>query len=308
MPLAGGAAETLPGFYSWVNPDGFTAAAEGFYITATSNSVGRLFLARSAYYTTATGWESLVVASGLTSPGQICGISGSTLYLVTGLGTAITAVNTGTGVATTAVSGLTATASCAFDAGGSGDLILGDEANILVVPAASLASLPVTRGSLSPVFNVGTTSGAPSSATVIMGIAGKTATSTFYVFKGGYRTATPSTAATSQVLRVESTGTTTLWTGLTVIAGPKYPSTSAPFWFGGGLALSSSNELYATRVESSNYMWRLASADTAASNTAAAVVGTGGQVTTNSLRSTNYVSILGTSIYTAKGGAVYQAC
>ena len=177
-----------------------------------------------------------------------------------------------------------------------------------MVPAASLASLPVTRGSLSPVFNVGTTSGAPSSATVIMGIAGKTATSTFYVFKGGYRTATPSTAATSQVLRVESTGTTTLWTGLTVIAGPKYPSTSAPFWFGGGLALSSSNELYATRVESSNYMWRLASADTAASNTAAAVVGTGGQVTTNSLRSTNYVSILGTSIYTAKGGAVYQAC
>lgn len=125
-----------------------------------------------------TGWEMVVVATGLNSPGQICGVVGGKLYYVSDTNTAIKVVSLASlpGTPATAVSGLTTTLACSFDVGGSGDLIFADGGDVFVVPAASLAgTLPVAKSSLTAVRNAGTTAGAPNSgATVISSVVGTT--------------------------------------------------------------------------------------------------------------------------------------
>jgi len=101
---------------------------------------------------------------------------------------------------TTVISGLTRTVACTFDTGGSGDLVLGDDADVLVVSAASLAgTLPILRSSLTPKFNVGATG---SSGTTITGLVATTgSTHMYFVFKVGLLSSLQSRRGVARRLR-----------------------------------------------------------------------------------------------------------
>lgn len=68
----------------------------------------------------------------LDNPGQICGMVGTKLYIITGsvgtkgAGTKITSFDTSNSQTADVVTGLTAVTACAFDAAGGGDLLIGD--------------------------------------------------------------------------------------------------------------------------------------------------------------------------------------
>jgi len=185
-PLAGGSASQV--LFGWSTPIGLAATSDGFYVTETTNAAGKLLLARSAYYTSASGWESLVVADGLRAVGQVCGKSGNNVFLITHENTKITAVDVSVSPATVAfaVTGLSTIFACSVDEGGTGDLIFADGADIYVLSASALGTM-VDKSSLTPVANVGSTANAPGTATIITSLRGNTTSKTFFVFKVGCR-------------------------------------------------------------------------------------------------------------------------
>ena len=121
---------------------------------------------------------------------QLCGIYGTTAYLLVAGTTKIITVNINTGATADAVTGLTADGTaCALDAAGSGALIVatGSNANgkIYVVPAAT--TLPVAASGLTAAASLTLPTSMP-----IFAVAGLSASSTFYVSIAGNRTYDPS--------------------------------------------------------------------------------------------------------------------
>ena len=118
-----------------------------------------------------------------------------------------------------------------------------DGGAVLVVTAAT--TLPVARSSLSPVV----TATASTPTTVIMSVAGMTATSTFYISLAGQinQAVSPSTYPyNAQVLRKTPSTTTTLYSSIASAGTLKYPWGSGSGtinYFGAYLTLSSANEL-----------------------------------------------------------------
>lgn len=167
-----------PGAEGWCHLAGPSQPANWAATLCASPSQGVVLKSRqNVAGSPATGWETVVVASGLTTPGQICGILNGKLYVVTDSGTAISVIPLASlpATPTTAVSGLSATLACSLDLGGSGDLILADGADVYAVPAASLAgALPIPKASLTSKGNVGPTATAPGTASIITSVIGTT--------------------------------------------------------------------------------------------------------------------------------------
>ncbi|PRW56116.1 sulfotransferase isoform A [Chlorella sorokiniana] len=293
---------------------GLAVSSTGFFIPAYGDStqIGMLIWGRPST-SSSTGVETLVLARDLTLsgtgvPSQACGEVGGKVYLITDAGTKITSVDITTRAVTTVITGLTRTVACTFDIGGSGDLVFGDADNVIVAPAASLAgSLPIARSSLTPKFSVGATG---ANSTTITGLAATTgSTHQYFVFKAGIVNTGSTVATPGTVVRVDAASTpttTTLWASVTLTTGLKFPATSAPYWFGGTLALTTDGTLYLTKVLSDNFMYTLASAGTATSNSTATPYGaTSG---TNFMKSNIYIASSGTAVYTTCSKDVYQAC
>ena len=119
---SGGTPESL--YSSW-GGSGFIASSSGYYVT--DYAAGKLWYARSAYYTSWNGWEYKAIVTGLTTPGQICGIRSGKLFYVSNSNTQISALDLTALTSTAAVTGLTLAVGCAMDAAGSGDLIVSSE-------------------------------------------------------------------------------------------------------------------------------------------------------------------------------------
>ena len=249
-------------------------------------------------------------ASGLTAPGEICGITGTKLYFIQGVGanrggTSIGTIDTTSAATGTAVTGLTAATACSMDSGGSGDVIVVDGGAILVLPAATV--LPVTRSALTNPFTVTLATGQ-----AISSIAGNTGTNVFYPFAMGYYSQTTSAVTiNATVTRVSGAGTTHLYdvsdfgliSAFTVYVGA--PGTS-DLWFGGSLGLTAANTIY-TDIGDPNYtVGGLSKISNA--NTASALPTPTYFNSDYSASSGVRMSVTPAGVYLAYGGFVYQLC
>lgn len=168
------------------------------------------------------------------------------------------------GTVTSAVTGLGVVTACAFDAAGSGDLILADGADVVMAPAASLAgALPLARSALTPLFNVGGTTAKNGTVigTIITSVAGTTtggaSGAVVFVFKAGFKPdSVTSNAVAMEVRRVtlgSATTNATLWSTSSTSSGAgicwtRASPSGAPCWFGGTLALTPGGTLHTTWV------------------------------------------------------------
>lgn len=143
--------------FDWqFRPSGLAATNDGVYASIAGQ--GAVTLMQKATFPSLYGWSSLTVASGLSNPGAICGVSGGFLFLLTGKAgtfntqTAVTKVNLIDGTAADIVTGLTDATACSFDIGGSGDLIVAVGNAVRVLPGGeaplSAARRSFTAGAL----------------------------------------------------------------------------------------------------------------------------------------------------------------
>ena len=65
---------------------------------------------------------------------------------------------------------------------------------------------------------------------------------------------------------------------------------------------------YVSKVDTLGYVYKLTNADTISSNATAVVPGTLGVNTTNVFRSSLFLSLYGTKLYSVKGTSLFQLC
>lgn len=178
-------------FYSFASgASGMAVGPNGTYYVAVG-SQGALLRVSPATFPTPTGYSIVPLMVGVDNPGAICGIRDGILYMLTGSGTilpwggqtGVMAVYLGDGVslsimATEVLNGFDGATSCAFDAGGSGDLIVGD-GDVYRLPAASFNQLPSGRDNvMTRVVNF-------HGCTLLADVAADTGSDTYFVSRAG---------------------------------------------------------------------------------------------------------------------------
>ncbi|KAI3431841.1 hypothetical protein D9Q98_010593 [Chlorella vulgaris] len=184
-PLASGMAEAT--FPYWSNAAGLAGSPDGRFFVS-ERTQGRIYVstpdpAAANYYTQS------VFMSGLSAPGELCGVRDGKLFYISLDGARVFFANTDgsdCGTAVDSTEGRTFTA-CTLDAGGSGNIILassytdnggGSSIHVLTsaqTPYASLDQLP----------NPLNYEKAASETNIVTGVAGDTASSTFFMFHAG---------------------------------------------------------------------------------------------------------------------------
>ena len=134
----------------------------------------------------------------LPRPACCAGATGTT----NGGGTKLTAIDTSTYAATDIVTGLTDALACAMDAAGSGDVLIADGADLLVLPAS--ASRPATRAGLTLTKTF---------LYALVDVAGYTSgakAGTYFACVSGYSPDFSATTRAGEIVRIAPGGTTTV--------------------------------------------------------------------------------------------------